>query len=48
MLKEQENRLNDQRRELQKQVSFVEMSAHHKRDKEIRYNGLVIVRAYLG
>jgi hypothetical protein len=48
LIKEQQNRFNEQRRELQRQVSDIEMSSKNRQEKEIKYNGLVIIRAILG
>lgn len=47
-LKEQESRLKEQQRELGRQKSYIEMAMNDKKEKEIKYNGLVILRAYLG
>ena len=48
LLQDEQNRFSEQRRELQRHLSYAETSAGAKREKEIRYNGLVVLRAYLG
>ena len=47
-MKQQQNRLKEQKRELTNQISYLEMSAADKKERQIKYNGLVVMRALIG
>lgn len=47
-MKENETRLVELKREINRRLSDVELSAQAKREMEIKYNGLIIIRAFFG
>ena len=48
ILRQSQARFSEQRRELQRQISFVQMSAAAKKQKQIKYRGLVVMKAIMG
>jgi hypothetical protein len=48
LFKENETRLKELKREINRRLSDVELTSQLKRDMEIKYNGLIILRAIFG